>query len=59
MATSDIKGGGLNDSELRQKIWDCGDKIIPMLNGLSLSQIEEVLNYVKNTVQLYPIQLPS
>ena len=57
-ATNHIKGEMLDNNELQQRIWDCGDKIIPMLSGLSLSEIERVLSYIKDTVQLFPIQLP-
>ena len=42
---------------INHKIWECGDKILPMLNGFTTSEIEKILKYVGDSIALYPIEI--
>lgn len=44
-------------SELLDKIYEHGDKIVPLLDGLSTCEVDEVLSYVKRQTTLYPIAI--
>jgi hypothetical protein len=56
-ALNHLEGEELSFNELQQKTWEYGDRIIPMLDGLTASEIDMILDYVRRTVTLYPIQI--